>query len=143
MIKDKAIQYFMSGYSCSECIVQACIDERICDSNLLPCATTFSGGMSSGCACGSVTGAQLVLGYLFGRANKYGKYLFGRANKYGNSISAREKASEFVEEFKKRNKVTCCRILSSGFSGSERKNHCAKFVSDACDILEEIMKVKV
>ncbi len=132
MIKDKAIQYFMSGYSCSECIVQACIDERICDSNLLPCATTFSGGMSSGCACGSVTGAQLVLGYLFGRANKY-----------GNSISAREKASEFVEEFKKRNKVTCCRILSSGFSGSERKNHCAKFVSDACDILEEIMKVKV
>lgn len=132
MIKDRAIQYFMSGYSCSECIVQACIDEGICDGSLLPCATTFSGGMSSGCACGSVTGAQMVLGYLFGRGNKF-----------GNTISAREKAGEFVEEFKKRNKVTCCRILSSGYSGSERKNHCTKFVADACEILEEIMKVKV
>ena len=132
MIKDRAIQYFMNGYSCSECIVKACIDEGICEENLLPCATTFSGGMSSGCACGSVTGSQLVLGYLFGRGNKF-----------GNTISAREKASEFLEEFKKRNKVTCCRILSAGFSGSERKNLCTKFVSDACDILEDLMKVKV
>lgn len=132
MIKDRAIKYFMEGYSCSECIVQACIDEGICDREILPCATTFSGGMSSGCSCGSVTGAQIVLGYLFGRGNKF-----------GNQVSAREKAGEFVEEFKKLNKVTCCRILSAGYSGSERKNHCTKFVSDACDILEELMKVKV
>lgn len=132
MIKDKALEYFKNGYSCSECIVQACIDEGICDISFLPCATTFSGGMSSGCACGSITGSQIVLGYHFGRGNRF-----------GNDVSAREKAAEFVEEFKKRNKVTCCRILSAGHSGSDRKIHCSKFVSDACDILEELIGAKV
>ncbi|MBP3820532.1 C_GCAxxG_C_C family protein [bacterium] len=131
MIKENAIKYFMNGYSCSECIIQACIDAGICDALLLPCSTTFSAGMSSGCSCGSIAGAQIILGYIFGRENKF-----------GNNISAREKASEFVEEFKNRNKVTCCRILSAGYSGSERKMHCSKFVSDACDILEELIKVK-
>lgn len=132
MLKDKAIEYFKNGYSCSECIVQACIDAGICDAYLLPCATTFSGGMSSGCACGSITGSQLVLGYLYGRNNKF-----------GNEISARQKAAEFVEEFKKLNKVTCCRILSSEFSGMDRKMHCSKFVADACDILEQLIGARV
>ena len=131
-MKNKALTYFMEGYSWAECIVQTCIDEGICDSSLLPCATTFSGGMSSGCACGAITGAQIILGYHFGRGNIY-----------NNDVSAREKASEFVEEFKKRNKVTCCRILSAGYSGSERKQHCSKYVEDACEILQDLIKVKV
>lgn len=76
MIKEKALGYFKNGYSCSESIVQACIDLGLCDKELLPCATTFSAGMSSGCACGAVTGAQLVLGYLFGRnTNSETKFL--------------------------------------------------------------------
>ena len=70
MIKEKAIENYKNGYSCSESIVKACIDEGLCDESLLPCATTFSAGMSSGCACGTVTGSQLVLGYIFGRKNK-------------------------------------------------------------------------
>lgn len=46
-------------------------------------------------------------------------------------------------EFKKCNKVNCCRVLSKGFEGAERKAHCSKFVSDACEILEGLVKVKV
>ena len=132
MIKEKALGYFKNGYSCSESIVQACIDLGLCDKELLPCATTFSAGMSSGCACGAVTGAQLVLGYLFGRNNKF-----------GNQIFAREKASELTEEFKKRNKVLCCKILCLGLEGSAKKEHCSKFVEDVSDILEELVKVKL
>lgn len=132
MVKEKALEYFKNGYSCSECIVQACIDSGICDKSLLPCATTFSAGMSSGCVCGSVSGAQLVLGYVFGRNNKY-----------GNKISAREKAHTFVEEFIKRNKITCCRVLCSGLEGSVKKEHCSKLVADSCEILEDLLKVKV
>lgn len=132
MIKDKALEYFKNGYSCSESIVQACIDEGLCSSELLPCATTFSAGMSSGCACGAVTGAQLVLGYLFGRNNRF-----------SNQVFAREKAAALVEEFKKRNKVLCCKILCLGFEGSAKKEHCSKFVNDAAEILEELAKVKV
>lgn len=132
MIKDKALEYFKNGYSCSESVIQASIDEGLCDSSLLPCATTFSAGMSSGCACGAVCAAQMVLGYQFGRNNRF-----------GNEVFAREKAAALVEEFKKRNKVTCCRILSSGLVGSARKEHCCKMVTDASEILEDLIKVKV
>jgi len=132
MIKDKALEYFKNGYSCSESVVQACIDEGICSAELLPCATTFSAGMSSGCVCGAVSASQLVLGYVYGRNNKF-----------NNQVFAREKAAELVENFRKENKVTCCRILSSGYEGSAKKEHCAKFVADACDILEDLIKVKV
>ena len=131
-IKEKAIEYYKNGYSCSESVVKACIDEGLCDESLLPCATTFSAGMSSGCACGTVTGSQLVLGYLFGRNNKF-----------GNNVTAREKAAALIEEFKKRNKVTCCKVLCSGLEGSARKEHCTKLVADASEILEELVKVKV
>ena len=95
MLKDKALELFKNGYSCSESIVQACIEEGLCPSDMLPCATTFSAGMSSGCVCGTVASSQIVLGYLFGRNNKF-----------GNQASAREKAANFVEEFKNKNKVT-------------------------------------
>lgn len=132
MIKDKAVNYFKNGYSCSESIVQACIDEGICPKELLACATTFSGGMSSGCLCGAIAGSQIVLGYIFGRDNQF-----------GNDVVARQKAAEFVSRFKELNKVTCCRILSKGFEGPAKKEHCSKLVNDSGEILEELVKVKV
>ena len=67
MIKEKALSYFKNGYSCSESIIQAYIDEGLCPEELLPCATTFSGGLSSGCLCGAVAAGQIILGYHFGR----------------------------------------------------------------------------
>lgn len=132
MIKNKALEYFKTGFSCSESIIQACIDEGICPKELLPCATTFSSGMSSGCVCGTVAASQMVLGYIFGRDNKF-----------GNPVSARKKAASFVEEFKNRNKVTCCKILCAKLDGSVKKEHCSKLVADSCEILEDLIKVKV
>lgn len=131
-MKEKALFYFNNGYSCSESIIKAAIDEGLCEPVLLPCATSFSGGMSSGCVCGTVAAAQMISGLHFGRANLN-----------GNEVSAREKAAFIVEEFKKRNKVTCCKVLSGGLSGAERKQRCSKYVADACEILDEILKVKV
>ena len=60
-MKEKAIENYKNGYSCSESVVKAAIDSRLCDESLLACATPFSAGMSSGCLCGAVAGAQLVL----------------------------------------------------------------------------------
>lgn len=127
-----SVDYFKNGYSCSESIIRAAIDEGICDPVLLSCATSFSGGMSSGCVCGAVAAAQMVLGYNFGRGNLN-----------NNEVCAREKAREFVEKFKERNKLTCCKVLSGGLQGIERKERCSKYVSDASEILEELIKVKV
>ena len=121
-MKENAIKYFKSGYSCSESIVKAASEAGLCSAELLPIATSFSGGMSSGCVCGTLAAAQLINGYNFGRENTK-----------GNEPVARE--------FKKRNKVTCCRILSAGLEGMARKEHCSKYVSDVCEILEGIMSI--
>lgn len=131
-MKNKAVEYFNNGYSCSESIVKAASEAGLCDSSLIAIATSFSGGMSSGCLCGAVAAVQMLSGLHFGKGNSF-----------GNEICAREKAAYIVEEFKKRNKVTCCRVLSGGLSGAEKKERCSKYVADCCDILEEIMKAKV
>ena len=88
--------------------------------------------MSSGCLCGAVAGAQMVSGYHFGRDNKF-----------SNPIIAREQSAAFVNAFKERNKFTCCKILSAKLEGTAKKEHCTKLVSDAAEILEELIKVKV
>ena len=130
----KASEYFLNGYSCSESIIKGAIDRRLVPEELLPIATAFSGGIGSGCLCGAISGSQMVLGYLFGRGNKN-----------GNEEIARAKAKQFMEEFKKNHKATCCRVLTSGMEmGSpERKAHCANMVEDCSRILEELVKVRV
>lgn len=133
-MKEKAVENYKSGFSCSESVVKAAIDEGLCDKNLLAVATSFSGGMSSGCLCGAVAGAQMVLG-----AN------YGKQNSKNNEECARVKAKEFIEEFKKRKKATCCRVLTAGleFGSSERKQNCTKLVEECAALLDEMLKTKV
>lgn len=131
-MKEKAIEFFKSGFSCSESIIKAASEEGICPKEFLSIATAFSGGMSSGCVCGTVAAAQLINGYYFGRENVL-----------GNEVVARQNAKAIVDEFKKRNKVTCCRVLSGGLEGPARKERCAKYVADVCENLEDIIKTKV
>lgn len=131
-MKEKAVEYYLEkGYSCSESVVQAAVDAGLCDKSVLSCATSFCAGMMSGCVCGAIAGAQMVLGYNFGRENSK-----------GNVVMAKAKAKEFVEEFKSRNKFTCCKVLSARLEGIQRKQHCAKMVGDASEILEQLVKVK-
>lgn len=124
-MKEKALEYFLNGgCSCSESIVKAAIDEGLCPKEFLSASTAFSGGMSSGCLCGTVAATQMISGF-------------------NNRDGARANAKFIVDEFKKRNKVTCCRVLSAGLEGPSKKQHCAKYVSDACEILKEVLKVRV
>lgn len=125
-ISDCAIENFKNGYSCSESVVKAGVDCSLCDENLINVATSFSGGMSSGCLCGAIAGAQMVIGNLHGR---------------GKTATARKKAAELVEEFSKQNKGTCCRMLTKGldFNSAERKANCAKLVKSAGEILEKLV----
>lgn len=133
-MRKKAVEYYKKGYSCSESVVLAAIDAGICDKNLLAVATSFSGGMSSGCLCGAVAGAQMVIGANFGKQTLNQK-----------DDTAREKAREFIEEFKKKRKATCCKVLSSGFEfhSLERKQNCTTLVEECAKILEDITKIKV
>jgi C_GCAxxG_C_C family probable redox protein len=116
----KAVEYFNNGYSCSESIVKAAAEAGFCDEKLIAVATPFSGGMSSGCLCGAIAGGQIVLGSVCARDE------------------VRASAGKFVDEFIKRNKVTCCRALTHGLEGAQRKEHCSKMVSDCAQILEDL-----
>lgn len=133
-MKQKAVENYKNGFSCSESVIKAAIDEGLCDKNLLAVATAFSGGMSSGCLCGAVAGAQMVLG-----SN------FGKDNSNGNQETARTKAKEFIEEFKKKRKATCCKVLTAGleFGSVERKQNCTTLVEECSELLENLVKIKV
>ncbi|MCM1265234.1 MAG: C-GCAxxG-C-C family protein [Candidatus Gastranaerophilales bacterium] len=130
----KAVEHFMQGCSCSESIVREAIDLGICDESAFPIATAFSGGMGSGCLCGAISGAQIVIGHLFGKNNKH-----------NNDILARNLAKEFMDKFKEAHKVTCCRVLSKDFEfhSPERKKHCCNFVEFCSKTLQEIIDTKV
>ena len=93
MIKHKAVENFKNGYSCSESIVKAAIDEGLIPVDFLSAATSFSGGMGQGCLCGAIAGSQMVIGFIHGK---------------GKTGKARALAKEFIEEFKKTHKATCC-----------------------------------
>ena len=66
----KAAEYFNNGYSCSESILMEAIENGLVPKELLPVATSFSGGMGSGCLCGAIAGSQIILGWLYGKNNK-------------------------------------------------------------------------
>lgn len=130
----KAAEYFNQGYSCSESILMEAIDKGIVPKELLSVATPFSGGMGSGCLCGAIAGSQIVLGALYGKNNHA-----------GNEVIARNKAKQFIEEFKKTHKATCCRVLTAGMdmASPERKAHCTNMVNDCSKILEAMIEIKV
>ena len=130
----KACEYFNNGYSCSESMIKWAIDEGLVSEELLPVATSFSGGMGSGCLCGAVAGAQMIIGSQFGRENKY-----------GNETIARMKAKELIQRFMEKHKATCCRVLTRGMEmGSpERKAHCTNMVEYCQKLVEELVSVEV
>ena len=130
----KAAEYFNQGYSCSESIIMEAAEKGLVPKELLSIATSFSGGMGSGCLCGAIAGSQIVLGWLFGKNNQN-----------NNDPQARMLAKQFIEEFKKKHKSTCCRVLTAGMdmASPERKAHCTNMVNDCSKILEEMIKVKV
>jgi len=127
--QELAPKYFLEeGYSCSESIARAAVDLGLCDESIISIATSFSGGMGSGCLCGAVAGAQMIIGLLHGK-NK--------------DNTARILAKEFYKRFTETHKVTCCKILTKDFEdfhSKERKEHCANMVFECSVILDEILK---
>ncbi len=124
---DLAPNYFTQGFSCSEAIAKAAVDMGLADENFVSTATSFSGGMGSGCLCGAVAGSQMVIGLL------HGKY---------KDNTARTLAKEFYQKITSIHKVTCCRVLTKDFKefhSPERKAHCTNMVYDCAKILDEIL----
>lgn len=129
---NNAKDYYQKGYSCSESIIKAAIDEGLVGKEFLSVATAFSGGMSSGCLCGAVAASQMVIGALHGK---------NESDRDG--LKSRELAKKFIEEFKAKNKATCCRVLTAGleFGSVERKENCAKLVDECENLVHTILEL--
>jgi C_GCAxxG_C_C family probable redox protein len=133
-VKEKAVDLFNQGYSCSESIVRAAYEANIIDRStdielITKMATPFSGGMSSGCLCGAVAGAQMVLGLIHGRVSLD-----------SSPAEAKAIAKKFIDTFKEQRKATCCKALTAkyDFHSPERRQHCVGIVQEVAEILEEM-----
>jgi len=140
---EQTIACFKKGLNCTQAVLSTYGPQFGLDrENAVKIAGAFGSGMGMGETCGAVTGALMVIGMKHAKLN-------------GSSLFSRDKtediAREFVARFKARNETTECRELLgcdvSSFVGlkvAKREKHfkkrCPKFVQDAAEILEEILK---
>ncbi|SRR5271166_5769164 len=141
---DTAVSRFADGFNCSQAVLSAFAgDFGLDDATALKIASGFGGGMGRMAnTCGAVTGAFMVLGL------RYGQTSSDREAK--EAIYARIR--EFARRFQARNGSVVCRDLLGCDIGTPEglqrakdekllTTICPKFVRDACEILEEMLKL--
>jgi C_GCAxxG_C_C family probable redox protein len=138
---DLALSRFAEGFNCSQAVFSSYaqgMDEEIA----LKIASGFGGGMGRMAdTCGAVTGAMMVLGLRFG----------GTTPDREAKERVYAKIREFAERFKARNGSLVCRDLlgcdigtHEGYEAAKERSllttMCPKFVRDAAEVLEEMLK---
>lgn len=140
---EAAVSCFKEGFSCSQAVFSSFSGLFGLDRNQsLKIAQAFGGGMAHlGEACGAVTGALLVIGLKYGRAEAADE-------------AAKEKtyavSGEFVKRFKSlHGSIKCPELIGCDIGTEEgmkqaRENNlfdniCSKLVRDAAEILERIL----
>lgn len=139
---EKARELFKTGLNCSQSVVAAFADVLGLSEQT---AARLSAGLGGGVGrqrevCGAVSGAAMVLGFVFGGED-------GKDKK-----RAYEKVREFSDEFKRRNRFIVCRELlgldekkEESAAPAERtaeyykKRPCADLVFDTAEILEAML----
>ncbi len=142
--KERAKEYFLQGYACSQAIVLAfsdvCnVEEELISKIMLP----FGGGMGRlRLTCGAVSGMAAVIGLLFAKGEKDAE------NKKEIYAIVQTLCAQFKEEY---GSLICGELLSGkvpvevGGAAGERtqeyykKRPCADMVAFAAEILEEYL----
>ena len=139
--KEKAMQYFLDGYNCSQCMMLAFEDYLTIDiDTALKIAAPFGGGMGKlREVCGSVSGMFMVMGFIKGY-NEPGDYE-GKKELY-------EHIQELARRYEAANGSIICRDLLGLSVQKEdaapekrtleyyQKRPCAAKVGSAAEILE-------
>lgn len=141
---ETAVSCFKQGFSCSQAILSTFGEQFGLDrETALKLAAGFGGGMGRMAGtCGAVTGAFMVLGLKYGTVSP--------EDKQAKELTYK-KVREFAVRFKEQNgSVECRELLGCEISTSEglqivKKKElistlCPKFVRDAAEILEEMLK---
>ncbi len=140
---DQALERFSDGLNCTQAIaVTYGPDLGLDPEQALKMASAFGSGMGTGETCGAVTGALMIIGLKHSKVQ--GITFLSRDRTY-------ELAAEFVRKFQARNKTSLCReLLGCDLSTEEGqrqarkekhfKKRCPKFVQDAAEILEGMLR---
>ena len=140
---DQTVACFKEGLNCTQAVLstygpQFGLDHK----NAIKVAGAFGSGMGVGETCGAVTGALMVIGL---------KYAKVKGPSFFSKEQTQTIAQEFFKRFKARNGATACKELlgcdvntTEGLKAAKHEKHfkkrCPKFVQDAAEILEEILK---
>lgn len=109
-IKTLAMKYQQAGNNCAETVVKVCndyLDLQLSDDTIRMVSVMGGGVGGSGCICGALNGACLVLGVLVGRLTPEEKT---RPEMNGP-------VKEFYQLWMQHFKVACCRVLKSPANG--------------------------
>lgn len=147
--KEKAMQSFLDGYNCSQCMILAFADiiEKYADIDIntaLKIASPFGGGMGRlREVCGSVSGIFMILGYIEG---------YNEAGDYDGKKKLYEDIQELARRYEDANDSIICReLLGLDVKRQEaaperrteeyyKKRPCAEKIGSAAEILEGYLK---
>ncbi len=134
-ISDTAGDYHNSGYNCAESIFLAFREVAAPDlsEDMVRIATPFGGGMGrSGCVCGVLSGAVIILGAARGRTTPETP----RTESY-------ELSNEFHNRFKSKFGATCCRVLvKDKFGSKEQGERCYQIITGSAELLMKFLVEK-
>ena len=131
----RAGDYYKEGFNCAESIFLAFREQAAPElgAETVRIATTFGGGIgNSGCLCGALAGAVMILGLLRGRTTPH----VPRSEAYTLS-------GEFHNRFKEEFGATCCRVLRKNqkAAGSGAAT-CVEIIRRTDELLREFIKDK-
>jgi C_GCAxxG_C_C family probable redox protein len=138
--REKAVEFFRSGYNCAQSVFATYCDLFDVDESE---AARIAAGFGAGIGrlqktCGAVTGAVMIIGLLH----------YDQFDKAGSKTLVYESVREFIVRFEEKHEsVDCLELLGVDLStegGAQTakeeglfETRCEKFVRDACAILED------
>lgn len=139
--KEKAMQSFLDGYNCAQCMMLAFEDMLTIDlDTALKIASPFGGGMGRlREVCGSVSGMFMVLGFLKG---------YSEPGDYEGKKELYEHVQELARRYEEANgSIVCRELLGLQVKKEEaapekrtdeyyKKRPCAEKIGSAAEILE-------
>lgn len=143
--KEKAMQSFLDGYNCSQCMILAFEDLISIDlDTALKIASPFGGGMGRlREVCGSVSGMFMILGYILG---------YTEPGDYEGKKALYEHIQELARRYEEANGSIICRELlgltvqhqdatpDKRTAEYYQKRPCTEKVGSAAEILEQYLQ---
>ncbi len=131
--RTKAGNYYRNGYNCAEALFLT-LREYVApelSEDMVKLVTPLGGGVGrSGCLCGSLSGAVIIVGAVKGRTSPEGS----RRGSY-------DLAGEFHNRFKQEFGSTCCRVLNKlDYHDPARGKVCMKIIGNSAALFMRILQ---